>query len=267
MSIAEQHTFAIRPDVTFSVLSAGHGHPVVFLHDEWGLSWNPFLSRLAEQFRVFAPQLPGTGESTGLEHIPDLWNLVLCYLDLFDALELESATVIGHSLGGMIAAELAVTDPSRVNRLVLLAPFGLYRDDCRIPDMFAMLPQEIERRLIFDSESALAQQRLQKPTSVEEQVEQAIRRIQAQQAAAKFLWPIPDHGLRTRIHRIQCPTLILWGANDRLIDPVYGADFQRLIRRSQLQVIHNASHLLHLEQTDTVVDAIRRFVLEAETST
>jgi len=246
--------------VTFGVKVAGQGDPVVYLHGTGGLIWDPFLDGLSDSYTVYAPNLPGTGSSTGLENIRDLWDLALCYYDLFDKLGLDSPDVVGHSLGGMIAAELAATDQSRVKRLVLLAPAGLWRDDVPIPDMFAMLPQELGQLVVADPNSPVAQAMAKMPESIEERMEMMVARIQNMQAAAKFLWPIPDKGLSRRIHRIKAPTLIVWGKQDRLIAPVYGEDFQRQIPGSKLVTIDNASHLLPVEQTASVLEAVTGFL-------
>src|SRR5690348_1712947 len=129
--------------LTFQVKVAGSGEPLVFLHPAGGLTWNPFLDALAERFTVYAPFMPGTGESSGIDQVRDLWDMVLGYYDLFDALGLDAPNVVGHSLGGMIGAELAANDQSRVSRLVLICPPGLWREDVPIPDIFAMLPTEL----------------------------------------------------------------------------------------------------------------------------
>lgn len=246
--------------VTFQVKVAGQGEPVVFLHGAGGLLWDPFLDALSDRFTVYAPYLPGTGNSSGLENIRDLWDLVLGYYDLFDKLGLESANVVGHSLGGMIAAELAANDQSRVRSLVLIAPAGLWRDDTPIPDIFATLPEELGPLVVADPNSPVAQMMRQMPEDLDQRMEMMIARIQNMQAAAKFLWPIPDKGLKFRIHRIKAPTLLLWGRQDRLIAPVYGEDFQRQIPGSKLTLIENASHLVTVEQTPQVIAAIDSFL-------
>jgi pimeloyl-ACP methyl ester carboxylesterase len=250
--------------VTFNVTVAGSGEPLVFLHPASGLAWNPFLDALAERFTVYAPAMPGTGGSTGIEAVRDLWDLVLCYYDLFDKLGLEAPHIVGHSLGGMIGAELAATDQSRVNRLVLICPAGLWLDEHPIPDIFAMLPQELFALLVADVESPVARQiaeaQAQAVQDPEAQIEAMVARTEALQAAAKFMWPIPDKGLRLRIHRIKAPTLLVWGAQDRLIPPVYGEQFRRLLPNARLVTLDGAGHLVPLEQLTRVVEEISGFL-------
>ncbi|WP_042351351.1 alpha/beta fold hydrolase [Bacillus massiliigorillae] len=250
----------VNENVSFEVEIAGQGEPVVFLHNIEGLKWNQFLDELSNHYQVYAPHLPGTGASTGLETIRDLWDLILCYYDLFDELGLESAHVIGHSLGGMIAAELAATDQSRVKQLVAIAPTGLFMEEHPIPDMFAMLPEELIRLVVLNQDSPAAQMMRYVPEDIDERTELMIQRISNQVAAAKFLWPIPDKGLKSRIHRIKAQTLLIWGKQDGLIPVVYGEEFRSRIANSELKVIENASHLVDVEQTEEVITFIRDFL-------
>ena len=125
------------------VLSAGAGDPVLFLHGAGGLFWDPLLDALAAGHRVIAPEHPGAGESQGLEHVEDLWDLVLYYNELLDVLGVDRATLVGHSFGGMVAAEIAATNPERVDRLVLIAPIGLWRDDHPVPDISGIPPESL----------------------------------------------------------------------------------------------------------------------------
>jgi len=246
--------------ISFAVKIAGDGQPVVFLHGAGGLNWDPFLDSLSERFRVYAPHMPGTGGSSEIQQVRDLWDLVLSYYDLFDALGLDRPDIVGHSLGGMIGAELAASDQSRVRRLVLIAPAGLWLDDAPIPDIFAMTPSELVRAVVADPEGPLAQALLQPPATVEAQMEAYIARVQVMQAAAKLLWPIPDKGLKLRIHRIKAPTLLLWGKQDRLIPPVYADAFASRIPGARVEMFEQAGHMLPLEQTARAIDAIATFL-------
>jgi len=249
----------VNEQVAFDVKIAGEGEPVVYLHGAGGLSWDPFLEELSDHYKVYAPHLPGTAHSSGLEHIRDLWDLILCYYDLFDCLGLESVTVIGHSLGGMIAAELAANDQSRVDRLIAISPVGLFHEEEPIADMFAMLPDEMIQLMVADPSSSLAQKMREVPKLPEERIEATIQRMQNMQAAAKFLWPIPDKGLKYRIHRIKAPTLLIWGDQDRFIPLSYAAAFHERIAGSKLDLIEGAGHLVPMEQPAEVIAAIRRF--------
>ena len=115
----------------------GSGEPLVFLHGAYGLTWDPFLEKLAESFTVYAPEHPGTtpGEPDGIQALHDLWDLVLYHYELFDVLGLAAPRLVGYSFGGMVAAEVAATAPERVSKLALIAPLGLWRDDAPIPEL------------------------------------------------------------------------------------------------------------------------------------
>lgn len=259
MAEPREQIMQVNEHVAIEVKVAGEGEAVVYLHGAGGLVWDPFLDELSNHYKVYAPHLPGTAQSSGLEHIRDLWDLILCYYDLFDCLGLEAATVMGHSLGGMIAAELAANDQSRVERLVAIAPAGLFREEEPIPDMFAMLPDELIHHMVADPASPLAKKMREIPQNQEDRIEASVQRMQNMQAAAKFLWPIPDKGLKFRIHRIKAPTLLIWGVQDRFIPPSYAADFHQRIAGSRLDLIEGAGHLVTLEQPAAVLDSIRRF--------
>jgi pimeloyl-ACP methyl ester carboxylesterase len=260
MAQPKEVCYEVSEHIKFAVKTAGQGDPVVFLHGAGGLNWDPFLEQLSESYTVYAPHLPGTANSTGLEHIQNLWDLILVFYDLFDRLGLDSATVIGHSLGGMIASELAATDQSRVSRLIAIAPAGLFLESHPIPDLFAMLPEEMAEKVVADPNSSVAQMMKQVPEDVDERLEVMIHQIQNMQAAAKFLWPIPDKGLKKRMHRIKAPTLLIWGKQDGLIPVVYADEFKKKIPNAQVALIDNASHLVTLEQTEKVISTIRQFI-------
>lgn len=242
------HTYHVNARLAIDTLEAGSGKPLLFLHGAGGLAWDPYLDALARQRRVIAPYLPGTSKSNDISQIRDLWDLVLGYYDLLDALRIDRADIIGHSMGGMIACEMAATDQSRVARLIAIAPAGLFDMDNPMPDIFAMRPEELARRVLVDPHSELARMLGALPDDLDEQVEVLIQRLSTLNAAAKFLWPIPDKGLIRRLPRIKAPTLILWGGQDGLIPVSYGETFRTSIPNARLEVLDQASHLVQLER-------------------
>ena len=205
----------------------------------------------------WAPETPDD-----LQHLDDLIDLALYYQDFFDALELEQPVLVGHSLGGMFAAETAALCSPCVSRLVLIAPLGFWRDDAPIADIFTMGPQALAPLLWSNLESPIAQAMLTPPESQEEMARRMLERAQSLAAAGKFIWPIPDKGLKKRIHRIKAPTLILWGEDDKLAPPLYAQEFQQRIAGSELRMIPNAAHALPIEQPERVAEEIVRFAGE-----
>src|SRR5581483_10221431 len=122
----------------------GSGEPLLFIHGAGGLlGVDPFLEDLGRSFKVYAPHLPGYGESTGGELIDDVIDAALFYHQLMDDLRLDSAYIMGHSMGGMLAAELAALDVHRARKLVLVAPAGFWLEQHPIPDFFAADPKEL----------------------------------------------------------------------------------------------------------------------------
>lgn len=255
------YTYQVNARLAIDTLEAGSGEPVLFLHGAGGLAWDPYLDALAERRRVIAPYLPGTSKSNDISQVRDLWDLVLCYYDLLDALRIDRADVIGHSMGGMIACEMAANDPSRVGRLIAIAPAGLFDMNDPMPDIFAMRSEELARRMLVDPKSPIAELLGAMPDDVDEQVEVLIQRLSTLNAAAKFLWPIPDKGLLRRLPRIKAPTLIIWGRQDGLIPVSYGRTFAATIPNAQLDVLEGASHLVQLERLLEVLALTRQALL------
>ena len=244
------------------VWQAGQGTPLVFLHGAGGLMPDDrFFQALAAQFYVHAPLLPGYGGSEGEDELKDMLDTTLHTGDVIDALGLTGAALVGHSMGGMIAAELAALAPNDVSRLALIAPAGLWLDDHPVEDLFAKLPFELPELLFHDvalGESLLtAGLDLEDPAFLSEFLIGNARRLGM---AGKLLFPIPDRGLSRRLHRIKVRTLILWGASDRLISPVYGDAFAAAIPNSELEIVAEAGHLVTLEKPGRVVDAIATLV-------
>jgi pimeloyl-ACP methyl ester carboxylesterase len=245
------------------VWESGAGRPLLYLHGFEGHPGEaPFLERLAASWRVIAPEAPGFGESTGIEQIDDILDLTLVYRQLVEALGLGEVDLIGHSLGGMFAAEFAAICPQHVRRLVLVSPFGLWLEEAEIPDFLAMSAGQLARATWHDPESAAAQAAQRSGANGASPIATAVRRASNLAAAGKFLWPIPDRGLRKRLPLIGAPTLIVRGASDKLIPAPYGAAFQRLIPNARLETIPDAGHTPQAEQPDAFLDAVESFLTE-----
>jgi pimeloyl-ACP methyl ester carboxylesterase len=238
----------------------GRGEPLVWLHHTTGhRDWPPVLEMLAERYMVYQPNHPGWGESTGLDHIDDVVDLAIFYQDLFDTLKIESPYVVGHSLGGMIAAEVAALSPA-VRKLVLCNAMGLWRDDLPAPDLFTMQSEEQSRALYFDAATA---QKLAPQIDREDREAVARAMFERQKslaAAAKFLWPIWDKGLKKRIHRIKAPTLIIWGERDGIVPTQYAYEFSRLIPGSRVEVIPETAHMPMFENPEDFVRIVGQFL-------
>jgi pimeloyl-ACP methyl ester carboxylesterase len=239
---------------------AGAGLDVLWLHGEAGPIWNAFHDALAQHRHVLAPSHPGFGASTGGDKLDDIHDAIYFYLDLLDALDLRQLALVGHGLGGMFAAELAAVQPARFSHLMLVDPFGLWLPDVPTLDYFVLPPAELAEALYHDQDSPAAQSTARVPEGQEALIAYMLERAQSMAAAARYLWPIPDRGLSKRLHRVAAPTLIIWGQSDRVVPPVYGAEWQRRIPGSRLVIRQDAGHLPHVEQPAALAELANAFL-------
>jgi pimeloyl-ACP methyl ester carboxylesterase len=238
----------------------GAGEPLVFLHGAGRLNDDlPILEPLAQKFHVYAPLIPGYGDSEECASLYDMLDFTLHTWDVVNALGLKNPILAGFSMGGMIAAEMAAIAPHDVSRLALIAPAGLWMDEYPIPDIFAMMPYELPGYLFYDEEAGKKAMTpdgdMGDPKFLQQFLVQNARQLGA---ASKILFPIPERGLASRLYRIQAKTVLIWGACDRLIPAVYAHAFQKGIRGSSLTLIPEAAHMVPFEKTAEVVSAIGR---------
>jgi len=255
-------TVETRKGARCRVLEGGSGMPVVFLHGAGGLlADNPFLDRLAARYHVFAPELPGYGESTGEELLEDMLDFTLHGWDVVGALGLARPHLVGHSMGGMIAAEMAAVAPHDLDRLALVAAAGLWIEEHPIPDIFALLPGQLVELLFQDPDKGQALLTGGVDFSDMEAFKAFYLGQQRRLAmAGKILFPIPNRRVSKRLYRVSAKTLVLWGEADRLIVPAYAQRWARLIPGATVQMIPDAGHMLPYEQPETFVDALVRFL-------
>lgn len=257
------------------VHEGGSGPPLLFLHGAGGLlPDDPFLAALAGRFRVAAPLLPGFADSEGADNLRTMLDFTLWAFDVVDALGLERPLVVGHSLGGMIAAEMAAVCPHDVQRLALLAPIGLWLDEQPLPDVFSLLPFELPPLLFHDPafgaklmtggllmEGAAGQggdfaallQRFEDTGFLQRFLLDQARRLGT---AGKIAFPIPDRGLADRLYRVTAKTLLVWGESDRMVPLPYADAFLHHLPHAKLVRIPEAGHMAPYERTDAVVEAI-----------
>ncbi len=253
------------------VLEGGSGAPLLYLHGIGGLQWDDHLERLATNHRVVAPRHPGFGGSTGNDELADIQDLIYYYLDLLDALELSGLPVVGHSLGGMIAAELAAVQPERFTKVVLISPFGLWNGEHPGLDIFGSTPDEFAASLYHDAESEAAKAAAGPPPSADTEeavgeaeneafVEFMLERAKAMSTTAKYLWPIPNKGLNKRIHRVRQPVLLVWGESDGITPPELAADYTKLLADARVEHVAEAGHMAPAEQPERVAQLVSGFL-------
>jgi pimeloyl-ACP methyl ester carboxylesterase len=236
---------------------AGQGPTVVWLHGPHGVRKNdPVIAELAKHYSVVAPVAPGFNDVDELDEIRDVHDLALHYDDVLEALKLDDVVLVGHSFGAMIAAELAAHVPKRVAQMVLISPFGLWRDDKPVADLFARPYATIDRILWRTGEPpAFVTDPANFPN---DPVEKAVSIVQAMTSVAKFIWPIPDKGLRRRLHRVSAKTLVVFGADDAFVPAIYADEFAGAIRGARKAVIPDAAHMVPYEQTAKVIQLIEQ---------
>jgi len=239
-------------------IEGGSGEPLVYLHGAGGMTaGDPLLAALAEHHHVYAPYLPGYGETEACGELRDMLDFTLHGWDVVDALGLKDPVLVGHSMGGMIAAEMAALAPHDVSRLALICPAGLWLDDHPIPDMFSLLPFEMPGYLFHDPEAGsklmTAGLNMDDPEFLKTYL---IRNARQLGMAGKILFPIPERGLAGRLYRVKARTVIVWGESDRLIPPIYGPAFEAAIAGSRLVRVPRAGHMVIIEQPGAVAAAV-----------
>ena len=248
------------PHVPVRYLEGGSGQPLVFLHGAGGATAvDPFLATLAGKYHVYAPLLPGYGDSRECPELRDMLDFTLHTWDVIEALGLKDPILVGHSMGGMIAAEMAAVAPHDVSRLGLIAPAGLWLDNHPIPDMFSTMPYEYPKLLFHNIEQGTALLTagvaLDDPEWLKGFLVTNARQLGM---AGRILFPIPERGLLGRLYRIKAKTVLVWGDSDRLIVPAYAHAFKKAIRGAELVAIPEAGHMVTIEKPDQVLSALAR---------
>ncbi len=256
MQLKTVHT----PHVPVRYFEGGTGAPLLFLHGAGGLvAGDPFFDKLAGKYHVYAPLLPGYGDSEECHELRDMLDFTLHNWDVVDALALKKPIIVGHSMGGMIAAEMAAIAPHDVDRLGLIAPAGLWLDNHPIPDLFATMPYDFPKLLFHNVEAGAALftagVAFDDPEWLKSFLVSNARQLGM---AGKILFPIPERGLSARLYRIRAKTILVWGDSDKLISPIYAEAFKKGIKGAELVAIPEAGHMVTIEKPDQVMAALGR---------
>jgi pimeloyl-ACP methyl ester carboxylesterase len=241
-------------------LEGGSGPDLVYLHGAGGITAeDPLLNLLAKTHHVYAPLVPGYGDSEEAPEIRDMLDFTLHTWDVVAALGLKDPILVGHSMGGMIAAEMAAVAPNDVSRLALVAPAGLWDDDHPIADLFSLMPYEMPQMLFHDAAAGAAMltagRNVEDPNFLQTYLVTNARQLGM---AGRILFPIPERGLASRLYRIKAKTVVVWGDSDRLVPPFYAHGFKKGIAGAELVSIPEAGHMVVLEKPDQVAEAIGR---------
>jgi pimeloyl-ACP methyl ester carboxylesterase len=235
------------------LLRGGQGASLLYLHGAGGGGvWLPFLADLARKYDVIAPEHPGFGLSETPVWLDNIQDMAFFYLDLIEQLGLEHLHLVGTSLGGWIAAEIAIRDCTRLLSMTLVAPAGIHVKGVAKGDIFLWSPEQLTQNLFHDPKFAAAA--LARPVTPEDEDAQMKNRFMT----ARLGWQprLYDPMLMKWLHRARVPTKIIWGEQDKVIPAAYAAPYAALIPGASVEMIAECGHLPHIEQKDRLVSAI-----------
>jgi pimeloyl-ACP methyl ester carboxylesterase len=239
------------------LFSGGSGEPVLYLHGAGATdTWLPFHARLAARYRLLAPDLLGFGQSDRPDWLDDVQDYAVHYLDLLDALGIERVHLVGLSLGGWIAAELAVWASHRLKSLTLIDAAGLYLPGCEVPDVFTLSYEQVVR-LVYEDQSVA-----DRVLAIPDTPELVAQRLKGQVTLARVGWNpyLYSPKLMERLHRIQAPTLVVWGERDRLLPVAMGEAWAAAIAGARLEVVPGCGHTPPVEQPARTAEIVAAFV-------
>lgn len=230
------------------LLRGGDGPPLLFLHSiEGNLGWLPWMDRVAESATVYAPTHPGFGASERPELLESVSDMARFYLWMIQELGLEGVTLVGHFLGGWIAAEMATMSPGILSKLVLVDAAGVRPDEGEIADIFLLGEEETTRLAFHNADSVPAYAEIfERDLSPEERE----MRVRGREMTTRLCWKpyMHDLSLVWLLKRVNVPTLVVWGAEDRIIPADSGRRISEAIPGSRLEIIAECGHLPHVEK-------------------
>jgi pimeloyl-ACP methyl ester carboxylesterase len=238
------------------VWTKGNGPKLGFLAGFGGLPrWLPFLDELARTRTVIVPSLPGyPGGATGHTVLDTHLDWVLAVRQIIEKSGLAGADLLGASVGGAFAAEMAAIFPGHVKKLALIAPFGLFDEADPAADPWAQRKDQVAGLMCAD---AAKWEALMAPPEGANSIEWPIEMTRAAEAAARAFWPLGNTKLETRLGLIEAPTLVLWGDADRVLPPSYARKLAKGINGStRMETIAGAGHLAYLDQPEAVAKAV-----------
>jgi len=246
-------------NISVRMLCAGAGEPLVFLHGAGGFpGWLALFDKLAPHYELLVPEHPGFGTLDNAGAIRDIADMAMYYLDFFDGLDSDRVHVVGSSLGGWIAAEVAVRNCARLKTMTLISPAGVRVKGVPMGDGFIWSPEEVTRNLFHDQ--SFAERALALTPSEEETDRMLANRFMAARLGWQPRWFNP--ALERWLHRVKVPTLILWGENDKLLPSAYARRWQERLPGARVEIIPECGHLAHVEKSDLVAEKMRAFHAE-----
>lgn len=255
-TIHSLHPDTVGP-VEVTVTRQGQGRPYLLLHGGAGpQSMQRFAVLLAETQRadIIMPTHPGFMATPRPESLRSVQGLAALYISLLDDLDVREVTVIGNSVGGWIAAEMALLDSTRIGRIVLMNATGIHVPDHPIADVSAM---NIDQILAMSYHNPTAF-RIDPSTMTPESLA-----IAAGNRSTLAIYGGPTSSssdLRERLSHLAVPTLVLWGESDRIVEPGYGRAYRDAIPNAEFHLLAHTGHMPHIESPDLVLSAVLHFV-------
>jgi len=240
----------------FTMKRGGKGPALLFLHGAGGAPMvQPFMTELAKSYDVLVPEHPGFGGSDEPDWMDNIHDLAYFYLDVMEQLDLSDVTLVGSSIGGWLALEIAVRNTARIRALSVIGPSGIHVPGLKKGDLFLWTPVERVRNLFADQTIA---DRLLAVPPTPEMIEAAVKNMHT---VAKLAWEprLFDPHLHKWLHRIKVPTQIVWGDSDKILPVGYAAAFKKLIPHARVDILPACGHLPQTEQPDQFVKLFREF--------
>lgn len=252
-------SFVTLFDMKIEVERRGKGRPLVLIPGEEALEADmPFIDELARKFEVIIPWMPGFGRSERPDWVENMDDVAYIFLDLLDKLKLKDVTLVGFSLGGWIAAEMAIKNTSRIKKLVLVDAYGIkigdkYARD--IADVWFLAPEKVLELKYVDTKHGV----FDYPSMPNSKLEVVARN---RETTARFCWePYMHHPrLYRRLHRIDVPTLVVWGEKDGIVTTTYGKAYAKAIPGAKFVAIPKAAHFPHVEAPDRFMKEVGNFI-------
>lgn len=257
--IKKTASFVTLFDMKIEVERRGKGRPLVLIPGEEALEADmPFVDELARSFEVIIPWMPGFGRSERPDWVENMDDVAYVFLDLLDKLKLKDVILVGFSLGGWIAAEMAIKNTSRIKKLVLVDAYGIKvggKLDRDIADVWFLPPEKVLELKYVDTNHG----KFDYPSMPDEKLAIIARN---RETTARFCWePYMHHPrLRRRLHRIDVPTLVVWGDKDGIVKPDYGRAYAKAIPGAKFVSIPNAAHFPQVEAPDRFMKEVSRFI-------
>lgn len=248
-----EESFLTVKDCRIRLRRSGKGPSMVYLHGADGAALiAPFMTRLAEHYDLLIPEHPGYGQSQETDWLENIHDLAYFYLDLFDHLQLKEVHLVGSSIGGWLAMEIAVRSPERIRSMTLVGPAGIRVPEAQPGDIFLWSHEQLVGNLFHNS--ATVERVLAVPVT---EADQDIR-LKNRHTTALLAWEprLHDPHLAKWLHRAKMPVRLIWGAQDKVIPLACGHKLAELLPNASLQVLDQCGHLPQIEYPDLFCAAV-----------